>query len=157
MQRFWFLVILPLWNGSAGCLEASMHLDDRDEGVRRIEETRVEIAETGAWPHIEWWTDEADPLGGWFDFTSIPWVSAARGSGDCDDAMALAEAILRGYETLRVFVESSRGWHAALLWHTPGGWVVISNMVLLPWIADTAEEVAYMIFGSDTQDVFIFY
>lgn len=156
MRRFWFLVLLPVWSDSLGCLEALPRLDDRDEGHARITEVRAEIDETGAWPCVEWWTDKQDPAGGLLDFASQPWLSAARGSGDCDDAMVLAEEILYGYETLRAYVETARGWHAVLLWHAEEGWRVISNMVLLPWIALTPEAVADMIFGSDTLDVIIY-
>lgn len=153
MRRFWFLVLLPIWSDSLGCLEALPRLDDRNEGQQRIAEVRAEVAGAGTWPVVEWWTDKED---GFLDFASKPWVSAARGSGDCDDAMVLAREILRGYETLRAYVETAQSWHAVLLWHAEEGWRVISNMVLLPWIALTPDAVADMIFGSDTLDVFIF-
>lgn len=153
MRRFWFLFVLPIWSNTLSCVEALPHLQDMDEGRARIAEVRAEVDETGTWPFVEWWTDKEDSF---LDFASRPWVSAARGSGDCEDAMVLARVILQSYETLRVYVETSRGWHAALLWHTPAGWVVISNMVLLPWIAATAAGVAAMIFGSDTLDMIIF-
>jgi hypothetical protein len=160
MRRLWLLfwmgVLWPSCSAVVGCVESIWYLPQYEEGQARIEEVRAEVYETGTWPHVEWWSDRQDPLGGFFDFASRPWVSAARGSGDCDDAMVLAEEILRGYHTLRVFVESSLGWHAALLWLTSNGWVVISNMVLLPWIANSPAEVAAMIFGSDTINIFIF-
>lgn len=155
MRRFWILCILPVWNYSAGCIEASLHMDDREEGERRIAEVRAQVDETGTWPHVEWWTDAQDPLGGWLDFESRPWVSAARGSGDCEDAMALAEEILSGYVTRRAYIRHAAGSHAALLWHTSDGWVVITNMVLLPRYYDTPEEAALSLFGDATEDIII--
>lgn len=155
MSRLWFLFLMPVWSGAAGCVEAAMHLDDRAEGEQRIEDARAEVDASGTWPVAEWWADKQDPLGGWLDFASKPWVSAARGSGDCEDAMVLAEAILIGHETRRVFIEHGTGWHAVLLWHTSDGWVLITNMVLLPRYYDTAEDAARSLFGDATEDIII--
>ena len=149
MKRLWFLIIFPAWSNGIGCLEALTRLDDRDAGTQRIADVREQVDEAGIWPHVEWWSDKED---GVLDFASKPWVSAASGHGDCDDAMVLAEKILEGYETLRAFVESANGWHAVLIWRIGDYYGVISNMVLFPWRAATPEAVVNMIFGSDTLD-----
>lgn len=156
MRRFWFLFLMPIWSNTLSCMEALPRLDDRDEGQRRIEEVREEVAESGTWPFIDWWRGRQDPLNGYLDFASRPWVSAARGSGDCEDATVLAMFILQRYETLRASVVSTFGRHSVLLWRTVDGWRVISNMILLPWVALSPWAVADMIFGSDTISVFIF-
>ncbi|MDK1020047.1 MAG: hypothetical protein QGD90_00225 [Candidatus Hydrogenedentes bacterium] len=155
MSRFWFLFLWPAITYPIGCGEALMHVGDRGEGEQRIEDARAEVDASGTWPVAEWWTDKQDPLGGWLDFASKPWVSAARGSGDCEDAMVLAEAILSGHVTHRVYIKNSAGWHAVLVWHTSDGWAVITNMVLLPRYYDTAEEAARGLFGDATEDIII--
>jgi hypothetical protein len=151
MRRVWFLVLLPIWNFSAGCVEACLHWDDRDEGYQRIAEVRAEIEETCAWPVIEWWTDKGDTIG----FESYPWVTAARGYGDCEDAMALAEEILEGYVTCRAYIKHPGGWHAVLLWQTSDGWSVITNMVHMPRYYETAREAAFSLYGDATEDIIL--
>ena len=154
MKRFWFLFLMPLITAPMTCVEAVCHWDDRELGQQRIEEARQQVRETGEWTTPSWWRDDQDPLDGLLDFASRPWVSAVRG-GDCEDAMLLARSILNAFETIRAYVEGPGGWHAILLWSTPDGWRIITNMVLLPCVAPTAEAVAYMLFGSDTEDMLL--
>ncbi len=146
MKRFWFLFLWPVFSDSIGCVESLQYLPERDFGEQRIQEVRQEVEDAG-WPYVDWWSDKKD---GFLDFASEAWVSAAHGHGDCDEAMVLAEEILRAYETIRAFTEN----HVVLLWQTPGGWMMISNMVLLPWIAPTPQELMELVFGSDAWFVF---
>lgn len=155
MRKLWVLYLWPVWSYGLGCAEAGCHLDDREEGERRIAEVRAAVEETGEWPVITWWTPRSDPLAGWLDFGSLPWVSAARGSGDCDDAMLLAEEILEGYETRRAFVWAGSRSHAMLLWKVGSVWYIISNMVCQPTVCLTPEDAARIWFGDATTSIII--
>ena len=155
MRRFVILHLWPIWCYSAGCVEAGCHLDDRNEGEQRIVEVRAVVAETGEWPAITWWTPAPDPLGGSLDFGSLPWVSAARGGGDCEDAMLLAEEILRGQETRRVFISGEGRSHTMLLWKVGSYWYIITNMICYPSVYTDPEQAARWWYGDKTTSVII--
>lgn len=152
MRRFWLLHLWSAWSFSVGCVEAGCHIGDRSEGLARIRAVRAHVEDTGEWPAITWWTPKAD---GGLDFASWPWVSAARGYGDCDDAMILAESILKGYDTRRAFVFAGERGHAMLLWKVGSYWYVVNNMVCTATLCTTPEEAARLYFGDATTDIII--
>lgn len=152
MRRFWCLYLWPIWSGTLGCVEAVGYVGRLDEGRERIREARAVVAETGEWPEIDWWTPEPEGL---LDYGSWPIVSATRGSGDCDDAMLLAETILVGQETCRAFVSSSTVDHIVLLWKVGSYWYIISNMTCYSTRHTTPEAAAWEIYKEDTTSIII--
>ena len=95
------------------------------------------------------------------DFVSIPWVTVARKRGDCDDFMALWEAILKDLgDTKKVSVRSKDGrGHAMLLFNPTGGttWYILSNTTVrgVDALADT-HRLIRLHYGENT-DRFIIY
>lgn len=156
MDWLWLFFIWPLVSFSVGGCEALMHLDDLSEGRQRIADVRATVDATGEWPKVAWWSYREDPLGGLLDFASRPWVSAARGSGDCEDAMLLAEGILSGHDTRRAYVSRGGRGHSLLLWRNGSYWYIIDNMVCLPIAYDTPEEAGRDYYGDQTEVVIIY-
>ena len=95
------------------------------------------------------------------DFTSYPWVTIARRRGDCDDFMALWEAVVkyRG-KTKRVFVSSVSGSaHAMLLFYPKGTTFVylFSNTGILGMGGVGSEEQLVRLFYKEKTSCFILY
>ena len=96
------------------------------------------------------------------DFISYPWVTIARKRGDCDDFMALWEAVFKykGGKTERVSVTSTEGkGHAMLLFFPPSSniFYLLSNAKVLTQMAKGKEEEAIRLFYGDKTDCFIRY
>jgi len=115
-----FRLVVPTWNFVLCNLEALLWIGPRAAGLRVLRDARAIVhtpRELADWYKRQGFRWRADPLWGFLDFSSKPWVSALRNTGDCDDMMVLSAAILFGrLETVRGYAYSKDGGsHAVLL------------------------------------------
>lgn len=132
-----FRVLLPIWNFVWSNLEALCHLSKRRTSIDIVNALRLDTTSAallGKWYTDKGFTWQQDPLSGFLDFSSKPWVSVARNRGDCDDMMVLSEYALEDeYEEChRCYVYSSDGGsHAICLLMQDSSWFVMSNQHLM--------------------------
>lgn len=77
------------------------------------------------------WTE--DPIGGLLDFHQKPWVTVARGKGDCDDWAHVWKFLAKPYGKVDVFVAkgSGKGWHMMTILDDGVNAFLFSNLRLL--------------------------
>ncbi|MHC5054601.1 MAG: hypothetical protein ACYTKD_07780 [Planctomycetota bacterium] len=150
-----FRAIVPAWNWVASSLEALLYLRQRAQAHAVLRSLR-DLPDGHAlsrWYESTGFAWRSDPLGGLLDFASRPWVSVARGRGDCDDMMVIAESVLkpRYDEGRRCFVydEDARG-HALYVVRQGDSWYAASNQSFLgPY--GSAAEAAECFYGPRTK------
>ena len=130
---FFFRVLLPIWNFVWSNLEAMCRLRKRATSVNAAKALRRDALSAvllGKWYIDKNFTWEQDPLSGFLDFSSKPWVSIARNRGDCDDMMVFSEYVLKNEydEGHKGFIYASDGRsHAVYLFRSGEEWFMMSN------------------------------
>jgi len=97
----WYRYLQKFWNLIPSSIEALWYIRKRRLGAKRLKMLKV----LGDKPTIverimrsygfQW---RRDPLWGKLDYHSKPWVTCARGAGDCDDFACLWAEILKSKE-----------------------------------------------------------
>lgn len=160
IRYFIFEIFHPLVNIVVSNIEALRYLFRRKlakHDLLKIREELIFVEDIAFWysqRNFEW---KSDPLGGWLDFTSKPWVSVAKNHGDCDDMMAVAEFILRPSvdEGHRAFSYSYGGsGHAMYVVRTGAEWKLVSNQRVRGGFTDPQQAVRSF-YGGDTAFTYI--
>jgi hypothetical protein len=130
--HLFYRIVVPPWYWVASSIEALLHLRRRSAAVAILRSIRdLPDGETlSRWYEASGFGWRPDPLHGLLDFASKPWVSVAKGYGDCDDMMLIAElALKRRYdEGHRCFTYTSDGGgHATYIVRAGALWYVMSN------------------------------
>jgi hypothetical protein len=133
IRSVFYRILFPVWSFVLSSLEALKYLRQRSESkqlladMRDFFQTGKELADWYAVRNFQW---VSDPWKGRLDFVSKAWVSVARNCGDCDDMMAIAEAVLKPHydESHRVHVYSVTGrGHAVYILRKTTDWFLMSN------------------------------
>ena len=150
-----FRAVVPLWNLIASSLEALFYLRRRPEALAVLRSLRgmPDGHALSRWYDSAGFIWQSDPFHGFLDFASKPWVSVAKGHGDCDDMMLIAEFALEGRydEGHRCFVYDSDGsGHALYILRQGDRWYAASNQSFLgPY--DSATKAAECFYGPLTK------
>jgi hypothetical protein len=155
-----FRAIVPAWNWVASSLEALFYLRRRREALAVLRSLR-DLPDGHAlsrWYESTGFAWRSDLLRGLLDFASRPWVSVARGRGDCDDMMLVAECVLepRYDDGRRCFVYDETGsGHALYVVRQGNRWYAASNQRFLGPFG-SADEAAECHYGPRTRWSYIY-
>jgi len=164
---YWLLYRIwrPIRDFVCGNLEA-LFQRGKNDALDDLDIIRSAVARTqNAQLLQKWYADrvfvwKSDPFKGRLDYVSKPWVSVARGYGDCDDMMAIAEYVLapiRG-EGHRASTYSEDGsGHAVYVFQNGFGlrWEMMSNQYHKgPFVSP--EQAVRTCYGEDTSRMYIY-
>jgi len=155
-------MVVRIWNLFWGSLETLFYLRRRRNAKTELQRMRDYIKKL---PRIlkpsrleEWYkkremTWRADPLGGWLDFTSKPWVTVTKNKGDCDDFAEIAWYALKDdYDNASIIAIAAAGGkepHAVFVAGAGSAWIVMSNTDFLGQL-DTRDKAIRRFFGDKT-------
>ena len=150
-QIFWFIT---------GLLESFFYIGNRKQGKRIISDARKIIHNT---QDLENWYkdnkfDKFEYRKDTVNCGSLPWVTAYRHKGDCEDYAILSMEILKDMCKCIIAVchgrrEGKRTGHAILLVQEGEKWRVMSNMYKKELFA-TKKEAALSTYGDKTTDYY---
>lgn len=159
MQRIFYAWLVPAWNWIASGVEALLWLHHRRTALETLA-TLEDFDALATWAALVGYHWRQDPLWGWLDYASCPWVTVARRAGDCDDAMMLAEIVAAktpAFEARRCYLKATDGRrHAMLLLHAlDDRWYVSSNLRPLSGPHDSADDAARSWYDDKTETFWI--
>ncbi len=139
----------PICNFILSSLEAPFWWSKRKDAQEVLKALRVEGTPKTL---LQWYQEvefkwRQDPLKGFLDFSSKPWVSIARHAGDCDDMMVIAESVLKGrYSEVgykaSIKRDDGRG-HAIYVVLSDDNWRVFSNTVSVSGFTSLADALKW--------------
>lgn len=130
--RFFLKSLVPAWYGMTGGFESLSKLKYRKRAKKELKEAKERIKTTidlAAWYKETGIYYKRDKL----DCGSYPWVTVAKGCGDCEDFMLLSYAIMKDkakcYKAF-CYGRTDKGkiaGHAILVVKENDEWVLMSN------------------------------
>lgn len=146
IARVWLRHLEPTWHRipagiQAWCMGKRAEVEGRLilSKLRALAPSTPQISRELAAMNFEW---TQDPAGGLLDFIQHPWVTCARGKGDCDDWARLWSAVLKGHGQVEelVCVSKSGSAHRMTVFTRNGRSTLLSNLSVHSDVPEAEKE-----------------